>query len=88
MYKKLVAKLKIKRTIRYSYCGVQNIMLRHPLRMTKRPGGLFVTTWFSYVKNKAEFDSLAPIAVNALKEAGIFWIAYPKVSVIKTNITP
>lgn len=41
-----------------------------------------------FVHNKAEVDTLAPIAIDALKHDGLLWITYPKKSSkIKTDIT-
>jgi hypothetical protein len=41
-----------------------------------------------FVKNKAELDTLAPKAANALKPESILWITFPKGSSrIQTNLT-
>lgn len=41
-----------------------------------------------FVHNKAEVDSLAPIAIDAIKHDGLLWMTYPKKSgKIKTDIT-
>lgn len=41
-----------------------------------------------FVHNKTEVDSLAPIAIDALKQDGLLWMTYPKKSSkIKTDIT-
>ncbi len=41
-----------------------------------------------FVHNKAEVDSLAPIAIDGIKHDGLLWMTYPKKSSkIKTDIT-
>lgn len=41
-----------------------------------------------FVHNKAEVDTLAPIAIDAIKHDGLLWMTYPKKSSkIKTDIT-
>ncbi|MBZ0318702.1 MAG: hypothetical protein K8L91_19970 [Anaerolineae bacterium] len=41
-----------------------------------------------FVHNKTDVDTLAPIAIDALKHDGLLWMTYPKKSSkIKTDIT-
>lgn len=41
-----------------------------------------------FVRNKAEVDTLAPIAIDTIKHDGLLWMTYPKKSSkIKTDIT-
>lgn len=40
-----------------------------------------------FVKNKADIDSLSPIAISALKHDGLLWLSYPKgSSKVETDI--
>jgi hypothetical protein len=61
--------------------------LQHDAEISSTLRGKF--DWIQvFVKNKAELDTLAPKAANALKPESILWITFPKGSSrIQTNLT-
>lgn len=87
MDKILSGKLKIKTTD-------EGLVLNAPSGFDQKPYDTTPKAKVSYdfvllfTKDKAALDKLIPKALKALKEDGLFWVAYPKKSsVIKTDIT-
>ena len=87
MDKILSGKLKIK-------TAADGLVLNAPSGFDQKPYDSTPKAKISYgfvllfTKDKAALDKLLPKTLKALKEDGLFWIAYPKKSsVIKTDIT-
>ena len=87
MDKILTGKLKIKTTD-------EGLVLNAPSGFDQKPYDITPKAKVSYgfvllfTKDKAALDKLLPKALKALKEDGLFWVAYPKKSsAIKTDIT-
>ncbi|MCQ3930849.1 MAG: hypothetical protein DPW16_10355 [Chloroflexi bacterium] len=56
--------------------------------LTTEPDGSSYDLVQVFVWNKADVDTLAPIAIDTLKHDGLLWMTYPKKSSkIKTDIT-